>query len=78
MSVIIDRILNQIGDHEIIDKLLSLSQADLNSLLLEIFEKQTEKFTPANMLNAYRLNRFSVPSEVNPARFHALEARLYQ
>ena len=44
MSVIIDRILNQIGDHEIIDKLLSLSQADLNSLLLEIFEKQTEKF----------------------------------
>lgn len=56
MSVIIDRILNQIGDHEIIDKLLSLSQADLNSLLLEIFEKQTEKFTPANMLKAYRLN----------------------
>lgn len=76
MSVIIDRILNQIGDHEIIDKLLSLSQADLNSLLLEIFEKQTEKFTPANMLKAYRLNRFSVPSKVNPAKFHALEARL--
>lgn len=76
MSVIIGRILNQIDDHEIIDKLLSLSQADLNSLLLKIFEKQTEKFTPANMLKAYQLNRFSVPSKLNPARFHALEARL--
>ena len=76
MSAIIDSILNQIDDGEIIDKLLSLSRADLNSLLLELFQRQTDRLTPAEMLKAYQSNRFSVPSEADPARFHALEAQL--
>lgn len=76
MSTILDRILRQIGDQEIIDKLLSLSKADLNSLLLELFEKQTDKFTPADVLKAYQANRFSTPSDIDPAKFHALETQL--
>ncbi|MEK8130469.1 hypothetical protein WMW72_21405 [Paenibacillus filicis] len=76
MSTIINRILKQIGDPELLDKLLSLSKADLNSLLLELFEKQTEKLTPADVLKTFQSNRFSTQSEVNPAKFHALETQL--
>lgn len=76
MSTILDRILAQIGDQKIIDKLLSLSKSDLNSLLLELFEKQTDKFTPVDVLKAYQVNRFSTPSDIDPAKFHALETQL--
>lgn len=76
MSVILDRILKEIGDREIMNKLLSLSKSDLNSLLLELFEKQTDKFIPTDMLKAYRSNRFSMHSEADPGKFHALEALL--
>ncbi|NQX67589.1 hypothetical protein HQN90_15815 [Paenibacillus alba] len=76
MSTILNRILKQIGDQEIVDKLLSLSKADLNSLLLELFEKQTEGFTPADVLKTYQSNRFPTPSDADPAKFHALETQL--
>ncbi|WP_042161273.1 hypothetical protein [Paenibacillus gorillae] len=76
MNPILNRILNQTGDPELLNKLLSLSNADLNSLLLELFEKQTEKTIPADLLKTFRSNRFSIPSDLNPARFHALEAQL--
>ncbi len=76
MSTILNRILKQIGDQEIVDKLLSLSKADLNSLLLELFEKQTDRFTPADILKTYQSNRFSTPSNTSPAKFHALETQL--
>lgn len=76
MSAIIDRILKQIDDREIMDKLLSLPQADLNSLLLELSRRQTDRLTPATMLKMYQRSRFSVPSEADPAAFHALEAKL--
>ncbi|MCJ8012301.1 hypothetical protein MUG84_11205 [Paenibacillus sp. KQZ6P-2] len=76
MSTIINRILKQIGDPELLDKLLSLSKADLNSLLLGLFEKQTDKFTPADVLKTFQSNRFSTPSDASPAKFHALETQL--
>lgn len=76
MDKILDRILKQIDGQEIIDKLLSLPKADLNSLLLHLFGKQTDSFTPVDVLKAYQSNRFSVPSDLDPVRFHALEAEL--
>ena len=76
MSAILDRILKQIGDQEIIEKPLSLPKQDLNSLLLELFEKQVDKLTPADILKMYHFGRFATPSEADPARFHSLEVRL--
>lgn len=76
MSKILQRILQEIGDQKMIEKLLSLSKADLNSLLLELFEKQTDKMTPVDILKAYQVNRFSKPSDIDPAKFHTLEAQL--
>lgn len=76
MSAILDRILNQIGDQKIIEKLLSLPKQDLNSLLLELFKRQTYTFTPTDILKSYHSNRFAAASEVDPASFHFLEANL--
>lgn len=78
MSAIIDRILREIGDQEVLEKLLSLSKQDLNSLILEIFERQTSRLTPVDLLKMYHSNRFTSPSEANPAKFHALEAQLLE
>ncbi|MDR2932565.1 MAG: hypothetical protein LBV27_05600 [Oscillospiraceae bacterium] len=76
MGSILNRILNQIGDQAVLDKLLSLSKADLNSLLLALFERQTNKVLPSEMLKIYKANRFSLPSKFDPVRYHALEAQL--
>jgi hypothetical protein len=67
---------NKIGDKEILEKLLSLSKADLNSLLLALFQKQTDGLVPSEILKAYQANRFSVPSDFDPATYHALETLL--
>ena len=76
MSSILNRILEQLHDKEIVNKLLSLSKSDLNSLLLEVFKQQTERFSATDILKAFQSNRFSTPSDINPASFHALEAHL--
>lgn len=76
MSLITERILNQLGDSNLINKLLLLSKSDLNSLFLEIFKKQTAKISPSNLMASYETNRFLVPSEADPIKFHLLEAEL--
>ncbi len=76
MSAIIDRVLRQLGDEHILDKLLSLPKSDLNSLLLELFQMQAERLTPADLIKAYSLNRFSSPSDTNPVAYHTLEVDL--
>ena len=76
MSAIIDRILRQLEDEHILDKLLSLPKSDLNSLLLELFQMQAEKIAPTDIIKAYNLNRFSIPSNTNPVAYHTLEADL--
>lgn len=76
MSEITERILKEINDPDLLKKLSSLSQSDLTSLLLEVNKLQIQKLTPPNMINAYKSNRFSWPSQINPADFHTFEAEL--
>ncbi|ULQ59264.1 hypothetical protein K7I13_12305 [Brucepastera parasyntrophica] len=76
MGTILNRVLEQTGDPEILDKLLSLPKADLNSLLLELFERHTGLCTPADILKAYRSNRFSVAGDADPLTVHTLETLL--
>ena len=73
MSAIIDRILTQLGDGALLDKLLALPKSDLNSFLLQLFEKQTNKTAPTDVVKAFEQNRFSVPSDVDPVAYHMLE-----
>ena len=76
MSKIIERILDQIGDKELLERILTLSKADLNSLLLKIHQEQALSATAPDVLKAFQANRFSVPSELNPVDYHILEAEL--
>ncbi len=76
MDKIIKRILGELGDHELIDRLLALPKSDLNSLLLKLFEMQTGNITPRELLKAYAMNRFAVPSDRSPLEYHRMEHRL--
>ncbi|KPU45804.1 hypothetical protein OXPF_05930 [Oxobacter pfennigii] len=76
MRRIIDRVLYDMGDGDLLDKLLSLPKSDLNSLLLEVYRLQVEKVTPAGLLKAYKSNRFAVPSQIDPIAYHQLETEL--
>lgn len=52
MSDILSRITNKIGDKNIVDKLLALSKSDLNSLLLEVFDRQVNTLTATDILKS--------------------------
>ena len=76
MSSIIDRILKQSEDKDLLDKLISLSKSDLNSLLLRVFQIQASTIKPIDLLKAFEINRFSIPSEIDPIKYHELEVEL--
>lgn len=76
MNTITNRILKNLGDEELLDKLLSLPKSDLNSLLLELFKKQANVISPTELLKAYHSSRFSVPSEIDPVEYRSLEVAL--
>ncbi len=76
MNKIIDRILDDAGDANLLDKLLALPKSDLNTLLLEVYKLQAEKLTPNGLLKAYQSNRFAIPSETDPIAYHQMETVL--
>lgn len=73
MSTIVDRILEQIGDSELLNKLLSIPKSDLNSLLLKMNQIHAGDISPADIVKAFSANRFSTPSEIDPLEYHLLE-----
>ena len=73
MNEITKRILEQIGEAELVEKLSTLNNSDFNSLMLEIFQSRANKITPAEMVKAFHVNRFSAPSELDPVSYHVLE-----
>jgi hypothetical protein len=75
-DAITNRILSRLGDGGLLDKLLSLPKSDFNSLLLKLYQMQAGSVTPTNIVKAFELNRFSVPSEIDPVAYHLLEAEL--
>ena len=76
MSKITDRVLTKLGDKKLIEKLLTLPKSDLNSLLLEVFKEQAKNIAPTDVLKAFQINRFSVPSELDPVAYHIFESEL--
>ena len=50
MSLITDRILAELGDAKLIEKLSALTASDLDSLLLSVFHERSVKVTPVDIL----------------------------
>ena len=76
MSLITDRILAELGDAKLMEKLSALPASDLNSLLLSVFQERSATVKPVDMLKSYQINRFCKPSEIDAAAYHALESEL--
>jgi hypothetical protein len=74
----IDRLLEKVGDTQLLEKLSALPATDLQSLLLEIFRKSAGNITPQQLLKAYETNRFVVPSAVDPIVFYKKEVEMLE
>ena len=71
----VEKILTKIEQPDLINKLVeSCSGSELNSLLLEVFNRKASEVLPNNLLKAYSENRFVQPSTVSQIDF--LEAEL--
>jgi hypothetical protein len=74
----INRLLQKIGDEQLLDKLKQLPATELQSLLLEIFRQAAAGITPPQLLKAYETNRFVVPSAVDPIAFYKMELEMLE
>ena len=78
MDAILERILTAAGDAALLEKLLAMPKADLNTLLLKLFQMRAEALAPGDMLKAHQTNRFTRPSQLNPGAYHLLAHRLLE
>jgi hypothetical protein len=64
-SSILDSILSRIGQPGLAELLANeLSGTELNTLLLDVFAKQTGRLSPGDLLRSYTLNRFVKPADL--------------
>ncbi|GAB3910130.1 hypothetical protein GCM10028803_49320 [Larkinella knui] len=76
---IVEKILQRINRPELLPILSEeLTPSELNSLLLEVFRRQTGRLSPAELLQQYQKNRFVKPADTDFMALHALETRLLQ
>jgi hypothetical protein len=64
---LIERIERAVNAPGLVDALGELSPTDLRSLLLEVHRRQAARLTPAQVLAQYRRDRFTGPSDTDPA-----------
>jgi hypothetical protein len=76
MKKLIEKIEEKIGCDQLADRISeNISNSDLNSLLLEIFKNKTEKISPANLLNQFSNNRFTLPSTIDVIEYKKFEIK---
>lgn len=77
-SLIINRILNKLGDTQLVERLKQLPPTELQSLLLEVYRQAAADITPQQLLKSYETNRFVAPSAVDPIAFHKMELAMFE
>lgn len=75
-NTMLNRILAKIGDGSLLEKLDGLQPSDLQSLLLEVFGRLSEKISPAGLIQDYRQNRFVKPAPFDAVSYLKLELEL--
>ena len=69
--------LRDTGKEDLIDFLSQqLTESQLSSLLIEVFQKRAGRKSAAQILNDYQNNRFAQPSTIDPIRFGEQEVQL--
>ncbi|NLB91278.1 MAG: hypothetical protein GX786_08700 [Clostridiales bacterium] len=72
----LNRILQKAGDEKLLERLLRLPPADVNTLLLAVFEKRGEITEPKDVVKKYQNNRFVLPRESPPLKYFETVQRL--
>ncbi|GAB3326517.1 hypothetical protein GCM10027299_25630 [Larkinella ripae] len=76
---IAEKILRRINRPDLLHVLSDeLTPSELNSLLLEVYDRQTQRLSPAGLLQQYQKNRFVKPADVPVMGLRELENRLLQ
>ncbi|MEL6671043.1 MAG: hypothetical protein AAFR61_02595 [Bacteroidota bacterium] len=76
---LLKRLLEQQGSQDVFSFLTEgLSLADLNSLLLAVYQKRTKALSPAAVLRNYQLNRLVQPVDVDEADLVDFEQKMKQ
>lgn len=74
MQDIVRRLERRLGHPGLVESLATeLSGADLQSLLLAVYDRRSEGRTPADVLRDYRINRFTKPSPLDPRSFARID-----
>lgn len=76
MDALLERILRRVGVPDLLDRLDHLSSADLNSLLLALFQRRAERNTMAGLVRDTAESRFCAPVALDPVAYALLESRL--
>lgn len=76
MDPLQERILRRVGVPDLMDRLDRLSSADLNSLLLALFQRRAERNTMAGLVRDTAESRFCAPAALDPVAYALLESRL--
>ena len=75
---IIDSILKKTGIPNLLDILINnISFSELQSLLMEVYNRKISKLNQTELLNNYINNRFVQPSIVSPKDFTKLDLKLF-
>ncbi|MFC5409242.1 hypothetical protein ACFPMF_07990 [Larkinella bovis] len=74
---IVEKILHRINRPDLV-RILSdeLTPSELNSLLLEVFDRQTGRLSPTALLGHYQKNRFVKPANIDFLALRDLETQL--
>ncbi|RAJ97485.1 hypothetical protein LX87_02387 [Larkinella arboricola] len=76
---IAEKILHRINRPDLLQTLSEeLTPSELNSLLLEVFDRRIQRLSPANLLQHYQKNRFVKPADLDVMRLRELETRILQ
>jgi hypothetical protein len=74
-SKIVDRILREVGDPGLVDRLASgLGAGDLQSLLLRVYKERAASLGPADVMRRYAEDRFVMPPKASPLESMRLDA----
>ena len=76
--MVVEKLLARIGRPDLLEILTrELSSAELNSLLLEVFNQKTQQLSPAELLAHYQKNRFVKPADIDVISLRQLEDSIY-
>ena len=72
----IDRVLRDLDDPSLADKLAAVPGADLTTLLLDVMRRRAHDISPADVMRQRSNDRFVSPSPVELAALHETEAQM--